>query len=328
MLTKTYSLQNDFVINHKVNPDRIEQEIRQSAITIALDYTESDDTNWTIYFKADLTSGEWLIVDGIVAAHSGIALVKEPESVYIAGPTTSDGKQIVLPCLFPGNVYLFVCGASDSESERGEGSLFTVTSDTAGDTVNNMDPFLDFVYIAGGSLLFQGGVLGDYFSARIICPATEVVLNETNTGNCTLMDAPACPGLPSDTKLIIPAAGNGTHDVDLTTATPIPSHDTEEPGIGSGFYNWNEPSHGMGRGTLTPILDMTGDYHLVDHEVQLVNFVNKIPILGSGSIDIAIPAVKPKKILPHWHGRLVLHNTGHTGLSAALMIVTARKVTV
>ena len=321
-----YSIQNDFP-NHLVASDSLTVEIKDSAIVIALDHISTSLDNCTITFKAELSVGDETILDGLVAIHTGTE-EEEAISVSIAGPTTSDGKQIVLPCLFPGNVYLFVCGASDSGSARGDGGLFTVTSDSAGDTVNNLDPFLDFVYIAGGSLLFQGGVLGDWFSARIVCPATEVTVNEANTGNCTLMDVPACPGLPIDAKLIIPAAGNGTHDVDLATATPIPSHDTEEPGIGSGFYNWNEPTSGMGRGTLTPVLDMTGDYHLVDHEVQLVNFVNKIPILGSGYLDISIPAIKPKKILPHWHGRLVLHNTGHTGLNAALMIVTARKVTV
>lgn len=253
---------------------------------------------------------------------------RDIQSVAITGPTTSDGKQIVLPCLFPGGVYLFVCGATDSETERGEGDLLTISSETSGDTVVDMDPFLDFVYVAGGTLLFEGGQLGDWFSARMVCPATEVVVNESNTGNCTLTECPACPGIPADAKIIVPAAGNGTHDVDLETATPVPTHDPEEGGAGSGFYTWNEPATGVGRGTIVAVPGMTGDYHLLDHEVQLVAFVNRVPLLGSGQLDVSVQSVKPKKLLPHWNGRMTLHNTGHTGLKAALMIVTARKVTV
>ena len=324
----TYSIQDDFLQNHEVNSGTLTTEIEASAITIALERIDTGAGNCVIVFKAALSAGEETILDGLVAAHDGDAAAPAPIPVAIAGPTTSDGKQIVLPCLFPGGVYLFVCGATDSETVRGEGDLLIVSSETSGDTTVEMDPFLDFVYIAGGTLLFEGGVLGDWFSARMVCPATTPVLNEANTGNCNLMDCPACPGVPEGTKLIVPAAGNGTHDVDLATAIPVPSHDTEEPGVGSGFYNWNEPSSGAGRGTITAVPGMTGDYHLLDHEVQLAAFVNRVPLLGSGQLDVAVESVKPKKMLPHWHGRMVLHNTGHAGLKAALMIVTARKVTV
>ena len=254
--------------------------------------------------------------------------VARAQSVELSSPQTSDGKPIFLPCLFPGNVFLFVCGASETDTDRGAGGLFTVSSEGAGDTVKNLDPFLDYLYLAGGTLVFTGGQLGDWLSCSMICPATEVTPNAESLGNCNLMPCPPCPGLPSGTNLIIPAIGNGGYDVDLAKATPIPSHDTEEPGIGAGFYNWIQPSHGMGRGELVPDLTMRGDYHLVDREVHLVNFVNKVPLLGQGQLDVSVQSVKPKKILPHWHGRMTLHNTGHTGLQAALMIVTARRVTV
>ena len=323
----TYSIQTDFP-NHKEDSTTLTTEIGLSSITVALDHIDTAGDDCDIWFKASLSEGEETALDAVVAAHTGVAPAHDPELVTIDGPTTADGKQIVLPCLFPGGVYLFVCGATDSETVRGEGDLLTVSSEGAGDTTVNMDPFLDFVYVAGGTLVFEGGALGDWFSARMVCPATVPVVNETNTGNCNLMDCPPCPGVPEGTKLIVPAANNGTHDVDLATAVPVPSHDPEEDGTGTGFYNWNEPTSGVGRGTISAVPGMTGDYHLLDHEVQLVNFVNRVPLLGSGNYEVSLPAVKPKKMLPHWYGRMVLHNTGHTGLKAALMIITARKVTV
>ena len=328
MSTKyTYSIQTDFP-NHAENSTTLTAEIGLSSITVALDHIDTDGDVCDIWFKAALSEGEETTLDGVVAAHTGVAPPNPVDEVRLASPATSDGKPIFLPCLFPGGVYLFVCGATDSETVRGEGDLLIASSETAGDTTVEMDPFLDCVYIAGGTLLFEGGALGDWFSARMVCPATTPILNEANTGNCNLMDCPACPGVPEGTKLLIPAAGNGTHDVDLATATLVPSHDTEESGAGSGFYNWNEPASGVGRGTITPVPGMTGDYHLLDHEVQLVAFVNRVPLLGSGQLDVSMQSVKPKKLLPHWHGRMVLHNTGHAGLKAALMIVTARRVTV
>jgi len=325
--SKVYSIQNAFP-NHKVATDRLTQEIGRSSIVIALDYIKTYLDNCTINFKYDLEPSEWSILDGVVAGHSGEALVQPPQLVDIGGVKTSDGTPIISPCIFPAGVYLFVCGASDSDTVRGEGGLFTVSSGVAGDTIKDLDHFLDFVYVAGGSLVFSGAQLGDWVSARMVCPATTFVPSSNNTGNCNLMTCPPCPGVPVGSKIAIPANGNGAYNVNLATATPVPSHDTDMPGVGSGFYAWNEPSNGIGRGTITPVPEMTGDYHFLDHEVQLVNFVNRVLILGAGTLNVSTSNVKPKKMLPHWHGRLMLHNIGHAGLQVALMIVTARKVTV
>lgn len=66
----TYSVQDDFP-NHKVDLSRLQQEIRDSAIVVALRdiLVEGDDCN--IWFKDALSSGDETILDGIVAVHSG-----------------------------------------------------------------------------------------------------------------------------------------------------------------------------------------------------------------------------------------------------------------
>ena len=60
--------------NNKVSVDRLTQEIQQSAIVTALDHINVNDSLVSIFFKADLSTGDQTILDGIVAAHSGLAL--------------------------------------------------------------------------------------------------------------------------------------------------------------------------------------------------------------------------------------------------------------
>lgn len=83
MATKyTYSIQDDFP-NHAVAADRLAQEIRNSAITIALDYASTSGDDCDIWFKASLSGDEETVLDGIVANHSGEPLPSGALSVSI-----------------------------------------------------------------------------------------------------------------------------------------------------------------------------------------------------------------------------------------------------
>lgn len=73
----TYSIQSDFP-NHCVASDRLVQEIQQSAITVAIDYINTEGDDCDIWFKAAISGGEESTLDGIVAAHSGAALPPLP----------------------------------------------------------------------------------------------------------------------------------------------------------------------------------------------------------------------------------------------------------
>ena len=65
-----YSIQNDFP-NHKVAPDRLEQQIQDSAIVTALDTINTSGDLCAVIFKAALSVGDLAILDGIVATHNG-----------------------------------------------------------------------------------------------------------------------------------------------------------------------------------------------------------------------------------------------------------------
>jgi hypothetical protein len=80
MTTYTYPL-TDFP-NEQVAVDRLTLEIQQAAITVALAGISVDPTNATIEFRAMLPASEQVVLDTIVAAHSGRAL---PEPVNTNG---------------------------------------------------------------------------------------------------------------------------------------------------------------------------------------------------------------------------------------------------
>lgn len=69
-------------LNDAVAIDRLTLEIRQSSITVALGGIGVDDGNCTITFKAVLTAPEVTVLDGIVAAHTGLVL---PDPVNTEG---------------------------------------------------------------------------------------------------------------------------------------------------------------------------------------------------------------------------------------------------
>lgn len=88
MTTYTYSISTDFP-NHAVSSDRLTVEIRESAIVTALDCINTIGDACQIVFKADLSSGDESILDGLVAVHSG-----EPLPVVIP-PKSDSGVPIV-----------------------------------------------------------------------------------------------------------------------------------------------------------------------------------------------------------------------------------------
>lgn len=62
--------------NQKCDVARLDKEIRDSAIIIALDYVLME-TNVSIFFKAEISSGDKTILDEIVSNHSGEPLTQE-----------------------------------------------------------------------------------------------------------------------------------------------------------------------------------------------------------------------------------------------------------
>lgn len=221
----------------------------------------------------------------------------------MASPKTSDGKPIVLASLFPGGVLYYVTGAGDGASTRGDGEVFGLQ--VSGTSPSDPDPvefdFCDWVYMSGGSLRWDNAVFGDYVSLELIIPATPAPTSTPGAGNCNLVTGPY-----GASTLIVPAAGNGSHTVDLDTAIPIPASD-EVLGTANGFWEWSNPD--TGHGSVTAGTPGAAQWHLMTVEVIGARFLNRLMLLGTGREDID-PPIKPKKILPHWKFRVTVHSAG------------------
>jgi len=315
-----YSIQNDFP-NHRVNSTRLTQEIQQSAIVIALQSIETSGDVCAIWFKDPLSVGDQAILDGIVATHSGDPLPYQPQGVALQTPAgvdvpTVSNVPMMLPNLFPEGVTLDLIGAGDDAiTGRGNGAEFKLTGPANGADISLEWQYNDWVVMAGGGMNFDGALLGDNADMTITAPATVVTPSGGgNTGNCNLVD----PGVGA-AILIIPAPGNGTHDVDLAAAVPVPA-------LGTGYYEWSEPDTGLGVTSAgTP---GASTYNLFVIEIALTRYATKFQLLGSRAVNLTLPAVKPGKILPQWKSRVLLRSASQSQVKLCWFLITARMRTI
>lgn len=288
----------------------LEDEILKSSIILtSLDPRKmlAGNDNLDIWFKAALDSGEQTELTTIVSNHSG-------DHDHKSAPLkSSDNRQVVLPTIFAPAMTEYLTGSGDSGSVRGGGTLFTHTSEVEGSTDFEFD-FLDFISIAGGLVTCVGAEPGDYISFEILAPATVVVPNGSNEGNCDLVDL-------GGYNLIVPAAGDGTHDVDLSVATPVPAPDLD------GYWDFADSETGKGSLTVSTSPGNAG-FHLFDVAIpELARFVNKWPLLGDNMIPLIIPAIDSKDICSRWKYKCTIYNCGHTGLKVVWGLVSGRHKT-
>lgn len=304
------------VLSGKLDPARLESEVRDSSdVTTAISGITTSGDDCAIIFKAVLSTAEKTALDAIVSAHSGLPLTEDAPPVKLDAPTTADGKIIVQPSMFPGGVYLYITGAGD-DGARGNGQPFAIESDAVGDSSIEFS-FKDWVYLSSGGFSWQGGAFGDYVTFEFYAPASPVT-PAAGAGNCNLVD----PGVGAPI-LAVPAAGNGAYNIDLANAVPVPAYGVNDAPVG--YWTWTEPN--TGKGAIAAGAPGASPWHLFAAPIPLVRFANRLPLLGSGAMDMNPPPIKSKKMLPHWKGKVILHNSGHEGLKAAFWLATARAQT-
>ena len=150
----SYSIQTAFP-NHNVSLDRLKQEIEQSAITTALaDISTSGDT-CAVTFKADLSPGEQLLLDDIVAAHSGLPLPDNARQSVTLQPFAKPGRNFIVT-----------------------GRRFEIT---LGQATNCDTVFLEEREIQGARLCVADAADGDYVDFVVVHPLAGVVLQWAET---------------------------------------------------------------------------------------------------------------------------------------------------
>lgn len=128
----------------------------------------------------------------------------------------------------------------------------------------------------------------DRWSFSAYMPATTVVVNATNEGNCKLIDI-------GGVNKIEPADGDGTHDVDLAMAIPVPVDDWLKP---VGLWHVD-----LTTGAITVPADPgTGNCDLFDFAIESF-FLKNMP-LGYSSGEVPIDTYQAEWISERWKLRI------------------------
>lgn len=169
MSTQVYDL-SDFP-NSLINLENLTDEIRNSAITIALDFISTTGTIVNIIFKDVLSVGEETILDGIVAAHNSIPKIPPPAIVQIQeeygltnGKFISQAFWINAPTGISNTDVQFEIPTSILEIQ------FVTTAENLGDYVK--------LYVFRKNIGYGEGVIGT-ITANIAAGATGVHVSPT-----------------------------------------------------------------------------------------------------------------------------------------------------
>lgn len=274
--------------------------------------TQYTNAQNTLNNSAPPTSGFiGVAFDGTSWSTPSSPLNMKVQSVSLSGiPTASDGRINVLPTLFPANVAMTIVGAGDDPvNGNGVGTPFVHSSSDGYLTQHTVTwGHNDYMYLAGGQLMYSNAVIGDTVDYWVYAPATPVT-GAGGTGNVSLTG----PG----NVLIIPGS-NTNYSVDLTQAVPVPNV------AGTGFWDWNSPASGVGKGTITSNLSQQGGYDLYVIPINLTHAVTAFQMSGTRTVDLIVPALIPRKVLPHWKHKVIVTNSGHDNLQLTWALTIAR----
>lgn len=230
--------------------------------------------------------------------------------IPLVAPRSYDGRIITQPITAALGQWHTWQGAGDSASDIGEGPSFGKSHATAGWCEPVSWGYRDPVWVAGGKLKYVNAKLGDQVNFVIYAPATPITPNGANTGNCHLVYG-----------VLIPAAGNGAYDVDLSTAVVIPT----QSGTG-GYWDYTMPTNMRGRGTIAPATTPgLGSYHLIPVRLNLTRFVINEALLGDGENPYAPDNPNPSPCLPCWKFECKFYNCdGAHELQAVWRVLNTR----
>lgn len=296
-----YSITTDFP-NDLVATGKLTTEIQNSVIVTALDSINTSGDSCDIRFKEALSSGDEDTLDGLVAAHDGVPVIGD-------ATVLEDGRLAVSirPQRNDMNWSTYWTDAGDdlTNNKIGCGQEFYLE-----EASENTDEKITFRFnaivqaLGGEAILHTTFDHRDTFCVNIKATATSVTANGSNEGNCNLYN------LGGPNNLIIPADGDGTHDVDITSkigsssvhsAVIVPSSDN------TGYYDYHVSSN-----TITPNYSGTGGFNLFDFEMYLSRYVSNIHLYNELRV---FKGYEARTIYPHWTWEAVLHHGAGTGRS-------------
>lgn len=203
-------------------------------------------------------------------------------TIRIDAPVKDDGKPIV--CAAPGTRGSFTCISSKLDnlspappaSGRAAGSQLLLTFTTTG-TQSVTAQFSEPVEIRDANCYWRDTGEGatippsawdfeDMWGFKVKMPASVVTENGTNEGNCDLYN------IAEGMNLILPAAGDGTHDINLSTgATPIPDGYTRDSPDNTGYWSVDK----YWSGTVSAGTSNQSEFNLYDFDIEMYFVHNK-----------------------------------------------------
>lgn len=132
----------------EVNSPRLQNEIQNSSITVALDYIQTNGSDLKVYFKSSLSSEEEDVLDGIVSSHVNSPLPGTPDPTIISE----------LPPAEP--------FAKPSYRTK-RSAIETLMKCAPGESKVIDCILLEERHVYGGAIIVHGGVLGDYVQAEV-----------------------------------------------------------------------------------------------------------------------------------------------------------------
>jgi len=244
----TYSL-DDFPYD-KADGSRLSLEIQSSAIVTALNHINVGKNNCDVWFKAELSSGDETILDGLVAAHSGEVLPEE------AAPTMSDGRPLVRADTRPLETQTYFTMSGDTVSGIGDGKILKWNFAHDEDVYDSNDYengptvvsgmkckvmevwFNDPVYLKDGSLYFQNASFGSYVCMYITVPAGNYYPNDAGPIPASALGLPGDQMYAYASKKVLYACYVMKHHMvgDCTMGDELNAEGAQVDAIPAGWY--------------------------------------------------------------------------------------------
>jgi hypothetical protein len=313
------------IVSGQCDTDRLEEDIQSSAITIALDSVTTVGDTVTIEFKADLSAGEETILHGdttgpaggLVGAHSGEPL-PDPLSengvpkVHIDAPEEVDGKLLVTPTPSPGKGWKtwYASSGDHASNGRGQGDVLNLSLTSGGGSSSVDISFNEPVWMHDGQVTWDPSIFdhNDFFSVSLVIPATTLS-STPGVGNCNLF-------VVTGGHIIIPAAGNGSHTVDLATAVPVPTTS------GTGYFDVDTMT---GEVTFSTTPGSAG-YNLFDFTIETF-FIPKVMTANPRGV-FNVDAYQSEWVSERWAIRLAgTKSSANDGVLSGWVMVYRRNTT-
>jgi len=251
--------------------DKLEAEIRASAIVTALRYATLLGTDaLTVTMANTLSGGDETILNGIVTAHDGVSLAVDE-------PVNLDGRKIMHATPRKRGTFTCFTGAGDSQDDQSKiggsnGTLMALHHEVAQSISQSI--YIDLNTIANDSHAHAGWMMWKDALNDLVTLVTVPKLTTYEAGSNTYYNL-------YGGYLVIPAAGNGTITPLVMKLVEVPLN---EYGNRSGAGYWNATYNTTTKAfeSITAAGAGDGRFNMFTVEVSLDRFINRVPLLGSG----------------------------------------------